>query len=67
MSSTSPAPTPTLAMANLTKQDIDAFFDGLTARIFTNNDLAQRLRGPQGTPGPAGQPAEATTQPIDTR
>ena len=54
-------------MANLTKQDIDAFFDGLTARIFTNNDLAQRLRGPQGTPGPAGQPVEATTQLIDTR
>jgi len=54
-------------MANLTQQDIDAFLDGLTARILTNNDLAQRLQGPQGTPGPAGQPAEATTQPIDTR
>ena len=67
MFSTSPAPTPTLAMANITQQDIDAFLDGLTARILTNNDLAQLLRGPQGTPAPAGQPAEAITQPIATR
>jgi len=52
-------------MSNLSQADIDALLDGLTNRILTRPELAQRLRGPQGDQGPAGQ--ATGVQVADTR
>jgi hypothetical protein len=54
--------------ANLTQADIDALLDGLTNRILTRPDLAQRLRGAPGPQGPQGvDGAAGNNQLVDTR